>query len=172
MFSLFLAESHTFLCRLDSDVSEIHSPTPRRHLLERSASQQWLRTPPLSPVSSRAVSPMSTFNRSPTNSLRRLSFQRPGSFGSMMENDPLQDAASAKGRPGLRERRSSASLTHKTHEAPETSMGRRWLRWMHKRGLKTWIIPALILFSTLIKFCVGLGSYSGECQLIHAELVL
>ncbi|KAF9450577.1 glycosyltransferase family 57 protein [Macrolepiota fuliginosa MF-IS2] len=33
---------------------------------------------------------------------------------------------------------------------------------MHKRGIRGWIIPVLVLVSTLVKFCVGLGGYSGR----------
>ncbi|KAJ7644149.1 glycosyltransferase family 57 protein [Roridomyces roridus] len=44
----------------------------------------------------------------------------------------------------------------------ELAMGRRWLRWMHKRGVKDWVVPSLVLASTCVKFSVGLGSYSGQ----------
>ena len=43
----------------------------------------------------------------------------------------------------------------------EDSMGKAWIRWMHKRGIKAWIMPLLMLISTLLKFCIGLGTYSG-----------
>ena len=46
-------------------------------------------------------------------------------------------------------------------EPESTAMGRRWIRWMHKRGIKEWVIPGVIAASTLVKFLIGLGSYSG-----------
>lgn len=49
----------------------------------------------------------------------------------------------------------------KVHEAEGTAMGRRWIRWMHKRGIEKWVEPGIIAASTLVKFAIGLGSYSG-----------
>jgi len=49
----------------------------------------------------------------------------------------------------------------KVHEDEGTAMGRRWIRWMHKRGIKEWVVPGVIAASTLVKFAIGLGSYSG-----------
>lgn len=46
-------------------------------------------------------------------------------------------------------------------EVGEKAMGRRWIRWMHKRGMKAWVLPGALLTSTLVKWCIGLGSYSG-----------
>src|SRR5690606_24675600 len=48
------------------------------------------------------------------------------------------------------------------------SMGRRWIRWMHKRGLRNWVIPSAIVFATLLKLCLGLSSYSGALSSIHS----
>jgi alpha-1,3-glucosyltransferase len=44
----------------------------------------------------------------------------------------------------------------------EQGFGRRWLRWMHKNGVKHWVMPCTLLASALVRLCVGLGSYSGE----------
>jgi hypothetical protein len=49
----------------------------------------------------------------------------------------------------------------KPHEAGGASMGRRWIRWMHKRSMKEWVVPGVIATLTLVKFAIGLGSYSG-----------
>jgi hypothetical protein len=46
-------------------------------------------------------------------------------------------------------------------EKEEEFMGRAWIRWMHKRGLKSYIVSVLVLASVLVKFGIGLGSYSG-----------
>lgn len=62
----------------------------------------------------------------------------------------------------------SASLLQRNYRAEvdrereKDGMGKAWIRWMHKRGIKAWIVPLLVLASTLVKFCIGLGSYSGE----------
>lgn len=49
-------------------------------------------------------------------------------------------------------------------EPAELAMGRRWLRWMHKSGLKQWIVPGILGASTLVKLLTGLGPYSGSCS--------
>ena len=53
-------------------------------------------------------------------------------------------------------------------EPEETGSGRRWIRWMHKRGIKTWVVPGIIAGATLLKFAMALGSYSG----VHICLVV
>lgn len=62
-------------------------------------------------------------------------------------------------------RPSSASARPKAHEKAdrdgEAAMGRRWVRWMHKRGIKHWVVPGAVLAATLVKAGIGLGSYSG-----------
>jgi alpha-1,3-glucosyltransferase len=32
---------------------------------------------------------------------------------------------------------------------------------MHAQGLKNWVVPAAIVVSTWIKWCISLGPYSG-----------
>lgn len=49
----------------------------------------------------------------------------------------------------------------KMHEVAGASMGKRWIRWMHKRGVGEWVVPGAVVVSTLVKFAIGLGSYSG-----------
>ncbi|KAJ7600668.1 glucosyltransferase [Mycena floridula] len=114
-------------------MTSILSPTPRRHLIDGSTSQQWIQGSQWSPVSSRAGTPISAVNRSPTLSFRRMSLQKALS-------DPKVTVA----------------------EPVDTGMGRRWIRWLHKRGLKDNILPGSVVAATLVKFCVGLGSYSGR----------
>ena len=46
-------------------------------------------------------------------------------------------------------------------EVEETAMGRRWIRWLHKKAMKQWVVPGIIAASTLVKLAIGLGSYSG-----------
>lgn len=45
----------------------------------------------------------------------------------------------------------------------ETGAGRRWIRWMHKNSMKGWVVPAVLVAGALVRWCVGLGSYSGAC---------
>ena len=42
-------------------------------------------------------------------------------------------------------------------------MARKWTRWMHKQSLRPNVLPLVIVISTVVKWCVGLGSYSGAC---------
>ncbi|KAG5635041.1 hypothetical protein H0H81_012625 [Sphagnurus paluster] len=153
----------------DSPVShprplEILAPKPQRHLLESSASQHWLRTPPLSPSSSRAASPVSVAGSTTTNSShvrghrpRSLSQHTSTSFSALLLQHNARLASSP--RPG------STPRTHAQPQAqeppPEQSAGRRWIRWMHKRGLRHWVAPLAVLAALLVKTSIGLGSYSG-----------
>ncbi|RDB17831.1 Dolichyl pyrophosphate Man9GlcNAc2 alpha-1,3-glucosyltransferase [Hypsizygus marmoreus] len=120
---------------------EIHAPTPQRHLLESNASQHWLRTPPHSPTSSRAASPVSAIH---THRLIRHM-----SFSSLHEE--------TRPRPRVHDKEKE-----KEREREGETMGRRWIRWMNRRGLKRWVVPGAILTSTLVKACISLGSYSGK----------
>jgi len=40
-------------------------------------------------------------------------------------------------------------------------MGRRWIWWMHKRGMKELVVPGVIVVSVLVRLIMGLASYSG-----------
>ncbi|KAF7314320.1 Glycosyltransferase family 57 protein [Mycena kentingensis (nom. inval.)] len=131
--------------RVDHDRPEILAPTPRqpfagnRHLLEQSA-RNWVdRT---SPTSSRAVSPISPTPRfaSLAAPSPHVKFPTSLSASTVAEDAPHQRA---------RERES------------EHAMGRRWVRWMHKRGVKAWVVPCALMGATCVKLAVGLGSYSG-----------
>jgi alpha-1,3-glucosyltransferase len=130
----------------------IHSPTPRRHLLESSVDQHWLNLPAPSVTSSRPSSPqLISVNNLPAPSVIRHRFKtHHPSFSSLYEQDPqgakIIDAGGS---------------SDKVREAEGTAMGRRWIRWMHKRGIKEWVVPGVIAASTLVKFAIGLGSYSG-----------
>ena len=123
--------------------SDILSPIPRRHHhLQAHESRHWLSTPPLSPVSTRADSPVSARGLSP-----RAIRQSTLSFSSLSAPDIA---------------RLRASQTHVTHEKKtDEGMARRWVRWMHKHNVKQWVLPCTVLAVTLVKWCIGLGSYSG-----------
>jgi alpha-1,3-glucosyltransferase len=129
----------------------IVAPTPRRHLLETSESQHWLRTPPLSPSSSRAVSPI--LNPTATVLPRRRDIgNRHLSFSSLAEGGLSNSALTAH------------HVKSEGTVEEEAGMGKRWIRWMHRQGMKGWVVPCAIVASTWIKWCIGLGSYSGEFQ--------
>ncbi|KAJ6477423.1 glycosyltransferase family 57 protein [Mycena vitilis] len=127
---------------LDYERPEILAPMPRqamagsRHLLENSA--QWLST---SPASSRQVSPTLSPRRR-FSTLPGPSVKFPASLSSLHETED------GEAPPPQRE--------------TEPAMAKRWIRWMHKRGVKAWVIPSALLASTCIKVSMGLGSYSGQ----------
>ena len=50
----------------------------------------------------------------------------------------------------------------KEHGGWEGEFARRWIKWMHKEGIRHWILPCVLLTSTWIKWTIGLGSYSGR----------
>ncbi|KAG6909147.1 hypothetical protein DXG01_001899 [Tephrocybe rancida] len=133
--------------RRTPDRLEIHAPTPRRHLLESSASQHWLRTPPLSPVSSRGASPVYAVSTSTAHHKPRHSTitSTSTSFSALLEQQRPRPAKAA------------------APEDPDTSsMGRRWIRWMHRRNMRGWVVPAAVGCAVLVKSALGLGSYSGH----------
>jgi alpha-1,3-glucosyltransferase len=47
-------------------------------------------------------------------------------------------------------------------EPRETGMARRWVKWMHTQNLRVWVVPSAVLASIWVKWCIGLGSYSGK----------
>lgn len=74
-------------------------------------------------------------------------------------------------------RSSSVLQRHSRHEVDRErereGLGKVWIKWMHRRGIKTWVVPLLVLLSTLVKFAVGLGSYSGRfCSPLFFPLTL
>lgn len=139
-------------CRSDTDRSDIISPVPRRHLtIQRNESQHWLGSPPLSPVStaSRAVSPLSTtfIDTQNPRGLRKHT----QSFSLLLDH-------------GKRQSSLVASISKpRERQVVDGSPARKWSRWMHKQGFKSFALPLVILMSALIRWCIGLGSYSGMC---------
>ncbi|KAJ7784548.1 glycosyltransferase family 57 protein [Mycena metata] len=112
---------------LDYERPEILAPTPRqalaggRHLLENSS--QWLNTRSHSPGSSRQLSPtLSPGRRFSTLSPQALKFPTNLSSLQAAEAPPERDV--------------------------EHAMARRWIRWMHKRGVKAWVVPSALLAAT------------------------
>ena len=140
------------LLREKVQVPSILSPTPRRHLLESSVNQHWLNSPAISVTSSRPSSPprFTTEDNQPATSHIRNRFKtHPPTFSSIYEHDSQGAVVNAR------------TSSDKAPEVESTAMGKRWIRWMHKRGIKDWVIPGIIAASTLVKFAIGLGPYSG-----------
>ncbi|KAH9841629.1 glycosyltransferase family 57 protein [Rhodofomes roseus] len=133
---------------------DILAPVPRKHhILQASESPHWLGSPTLSASSSRPVSPFSlggSHTLSPPTSRRRLSRQL--SFSSLKEQE--QSLASPLS--------AHAHERRKADSEHGGGMGRRWVRWMHKQGLKRWVVPCAVLTSVWVKWSIGLGSYSGQ----------
>ncbi|KJA21176.1 glycosyltransferase family 57 protein [Hypholoma sublateritium FD-334 SS-4] len=146
---------------IQSDTPLILAPTPQRHLIESSASQRWLNTPPMSATSSRPSSPQAAFSQSsayPTTRIRRrLSSNHTRSFSALLAAEKSEQVPVLPSLRGGLHRVSGRGL-----EPEETGGGRRWIRWMHKRGIKTWVVPGVIAGAALLKFAIGLGSYSGQ----------
>ena len=78
----------------------------------------------------------------------------------MLEHEMQAAAASGSGST-LRPSASGGVARGKPPEPEEPAMVRRWIRWMHKRGIKQWVVPLILLASALVKFAIGLGTYSG-----------
>lgn len=133
---------------------EILAPKPQRHLLDNSASQLWLHTPPPpSPTSSRATSPVSA--SSPLHGHRFTT-----SF-SALHHHHYEDSPS-----GAVPRLSNIRPRHLERRHGDVGLGRRWIHWMHNNGLKALVIPGAIMASILVKFCIGVGPYSGRVHIL------
>lgn len=123
----------------ETDHSEILSPTPRRHYLIQQQSSNWLQSAvgSVSPPISRPSSPLNPNHAQLSPRKHKVSL----SFSSLAEHRKPKGGKVA----GL-----------------NGSLARRWVRWMHRSRLGYWVLPCQILFAVLIKWSVGLGSYSGE----------
>ncbi|KAI5835155.1 glycosyltransferase family 57 protein, partial [Schizophyllum commune Tattone D] len=124
--------------RLTPDRPHIIAPKPRRHHFLDGPTL--LRTPSLSPDSSRAASPPSPPPQAPADRLIRKNV----GLGAIAESFATPTASTS------------------ARADTETSMARRSLRWLHKRGLKHYTVPLAILCTTLLKLAIGTGSYSGQ----------
>jgi alpha-1,3-glucosyltransferase len=49
-----------------------------------------------------------------------------------------------------------------TTSSSQQALGTQYIRFMHKWNLKSLVIPLSVAFATLLKLCIGMGSYSGE----------
>ncbi|KAG7088380.1 hypothetical protein E1B28_012381 [Marasmius oreades] len=156
---------------------DIIAPLPRRHLLSSHQSRLWLSEEqnsngPPSPTSSRGVSPTSvTFTSSRSqNGLdtisRRLISKR--SLGSLLNATPPvsprlgQATLDSAARSAIKQGQKTKMKHVGDHLNHEEGLGRRFIRWAHKRGLKEWISVGILIVGVLIRLCIGIGSYSGE----------
>lgn len=140
---IFLTSSHR---SSPTEPPEIVSPVPRRHLLHAPESLPWLKAGAFSDADLRirCISPASVASSTtsvfPSTPSKRFSF-------------------------GVQERHARATAIRRSH-SEDASAVRRWVRWMHKQNMKAWVVPCAIATSTCVKWCIGLGGYSGE-YLIH-----
>ena len=111
------------------------APVPLRHQALQPSPDAWIRTPSPPSESSRTISPTTPIRGGFSRVSGSYSY---ASFSAVME---------AGKEPPLSQE--------------EQGFGRRWLRWMHKNGVKHWVVPCTLLASVLVRWCIGLGSYSG-----------
>lgn len=135
----------------ETDHSEIIAPIPRRHLLQTSQSLHWLRVDTSSGDEwlNRGVSPVSASSVGSVFPNNRMSNRL--SFTALMEHE-----RTAAGPP------STADARILEDDQGTIGAGRRFVRWMHRNNMKNWVIPSAIAVSTLVKWCIGFGTYSGH----------
>jgi alpha-1,3-glucosyltransferase len=138
----------------EADHSEIIAPIPRRHLLQASQSLHWLRLDTSSEGEwlDRGETPVSAASASSVGSAFRNSktTNRLSSFSALMEHERTAAGAS-----------STLDARALVDDQGNHGAGRRWVRWMHRHNMKDWVVPSAIAASTLVKWCIGLGTYSG-----------
>ncbi|OCB89872.1 glucosyltransferase [Sanghuangporus baumii] len=150
----------------ETDQTEIHSPVPTRHFLLQTESHQWLTSGTLSgsPASSRPTSPVSAVSTSfPhdgfSSTSPRLGRRQPAlSFSSLHEygNSTSKDRKLPSASGSLRRKDDDRG-----EDGVDAGMGRRWIRWMHRNRMREGVLPCSIGAALWIKWCVGLGGYSG-----------
>jgi alpha-1,3-glucosyltransferase len=78
------------------------------------------------------------------------------SFSSLAEvEEPAAAAADTM------ETTNSAFKSSKQTSDGEGGMGKQWVKWMHRNGMRNWVVPGAVMATTWIKWSIGLGSYSG-----------
>ncbi|KAG1739596.1 glycosyltransferase family 57 protein [Suillus lakei] len=135
----------------ETDYSEIIAPIPRRHLLQTSQSLHWLRVDTSSgdECLNRGGSPVSASSVGSVFPNNRLANRL--SFTALMEHERTATGPSSTADAGALE-----------DDQATIGAGKRWLRWMHRNNMKSWVVPSAIAASTLVKWSIGLGTYSGH----------
>jgi len=163
--------------RSDSEQSEILSPIPRMHdNITAKESLRWLRaeTPSPGPFDRSFASHYSTTGTAanyihpslPSPAIRpqhRLPSitrrsRKQSSVGSLAEGMRRGESSRIGTLPAAT--RHAADRCAKGYGEWEGGFVRRWIRWMHKEGVKGWISPCVLLTTLWIKW--SLGSYSGR----------
>ncbi|KAG2368691.1 ALG6, ALG8 glycosyltransferase family-domain-containing protein [Suillus spraguei] len=134
----------------ETDYSEIIAPIPRRHLLQTSQSLHWLRVGTSSgdELLDRGVSPVSASSVGSVFPNSRMNNRL--SFTALMEHERTAAGPSSR-----------ADARKIEDEQGTFGAGRRFVRWMHRSNMKSLVIPSAIAASALVKWCIGLGTYSG-----------
>ncbi|EMD39848.1 glycosyltransferase family 57 protein [Gelatoporia subvermispora B] len=116
----------------------------------------------------------------PSRAARTISTLRKAGIGSIRRSSPPRGPAPPSGQR-LKASNSFRSLYDQEQTNPRRSsimfpqraqppvgprdeggMGKRWVRWMHKQGLKRFVVLSSVLAAVWVKWAVGLGSYSGQ----------
>jgi len=141
-----------FDSRSTIEPSEIISPVPRRHLLQTSESLHWLQlgSYPESDLQARCASPVSVASSAASVYPSTSGASKHLSFSALQQQEfAARGILSGSLRKGLESSREDPGAC------------RRWIRWMQKQGLKAWVVPSAIAASVWVKWCIGLGGYSG-----------
>ena len=112
------------------------APVPLRHQALQPSPDAWIRTPSPPSGSSRTISPMTPIR---------------GGFPRASGNHSYASFSAVMG----------AGKEPVLSQEEEQAFGRRWSCWMHRNGVKHWVVPCTLLASVLVRWCIGLGSYSG-----------
>ena len=166
--------------RSDDEQSEIVSPIPRRHSnITAQESLPWLRAETPSPApSSRSIfsnysgvnapenhmhASLASTSIHPHNHLSSITrrLRKPSSIGSLDEGKRGSIADGGMSQSATLNRL-AVSRNVRERGGSEGGFARRWIRWMHKEGIKQWILPCLLLTTTWTKWAIGLGGYSGR----------
>ena len=149
--------------RSEVDATEIHSPTPKRHFLLQTESSDLLNSRPDTPFST--ISTASHIDSIPsTNPRRHSKREHTLSFSSLHDQESRKLKPE---KPGLKSRVPSSTYVR---EANEASLGRRWIKWMHRNRLDDHVLACIIGVALLFKWCVGLGGYSGQSEYTRVAL--
>lgn len=145
--------------RSETEQNEIlHSPIPSRHFLLQTESQQWLKGQPLSPASSRAVSPFPSSSTLPSDPSIPASNSAHGSrraqtlsFGSLHDREISKSKL----------RRAAVEEERKLEAKESQGAGKRWIKWMHRNRMQDYVTPCMVAGAVCVKWCIGLSGYSG-----------
>ena len=83
------------------------------------------------------------------------------SFGSLMEHN-LRVAQQESQRNAAAKEKERRKRMASEEGAFADGAGKRWLKWMHQNRMQNLVVPSIVSGTVLVRWCVGLGSYSGK----------